>query len=63
MNDASSSIVPSLRLLLTRDGIEEIGRVPGASGIPDHVTIRQLPPVEDDPNPRRFYRMRIEDVR
>jgi hypothetical protein len=43
--------------------VEEIGRVPGAPGIPDRVTARQLPPFEDDVRPQRFYRLKIIDLR
>jgi len=43
--------------------VEEVGRVAGAPVVPDRVTARQLPPIDDDVRPRRFYRMRIEDLR
>ncbi len=44
-------------------GVEEIARVPGGVDIPDRVTARQLPPFEDDARPKRFYRLKILDLR
>ncbi len=48
---------------VTPPDIEEIERIPGVSGVPDRVRTRHLPSVDDDSRIRRFYRMRIVDLR